>query len=66
MPYAANRIVHDADSHLMELADCLDDFIDPKFRGAYDALPKLRAWRARVRRDLTVPRLTPRENAISS
>ena len=44
MPYAANRIVHDADSHLMEMADCLDDFIDPKFRARYDALPKLQAW----------------------
>jgi predicted TIM-barrel fold metal-dependent hydrolase len=44
MSYAANRVIHDADSHLMELADCLDDFIDPKFRAAYDALPKLKAW----------------------
>jgi len=44
MSYVADRIVHDADSHLMELADCLDDFIDPKFRAAYDALPKLKAW----------------------
>lgn len=44
MPYVANRVVHDADSHLMELADCLDDFIDPKFRAAYDDLPKLKAW----------------------
>lgn len=44
MPYVTNRIVHDADSHLMELADCLDAFIDPKFRAAYDSLPKLKAW----------------------
>ena len=44
MPYVANRIVHDADSHLMELADSLDAFIDPRFRAAYDALPKLQAW----------------------
>lgn len=44
MPYVENRIVHDADSHLMELADCLDEFLDPKFRAAYDALPKLKAW----------------------
>jgi len=44
MPYVTNRIVHDADSHLMELADCLDPFIDPKFRARYDALPKLKAW----------------------
>jgi predicted TIM-barrel fold metal-dependent hydrolase len=45
MPYVENRIVHDADSHLMELPDVLDDFIDPKFRGEYDALPKLKANR---------------------
>ncbi len=44
MPYVANRIVHDADSHLMELADCLDGFMDPKHRARYDALPKLQAW----------------------
>ena len=44
MPYVTNRIIHDADSHLMELADCLDEFIDPKFRARYDALPKLQAW----------------------
>jgi len=43
MPYVENRIVHDADSHLMELPDSLDDFIDPKLRAAYDALPKLKA-----------------------
>src|SRR5215469_1207462 len=44
MAYVENRIVHDADSHLMELADCLDDFLDPEFRAGYDALPKLKAW----------------------
>ncbi len=44
MAYVEDRIVHDADSHLMELADCLDAFIDPRFRAAYDALPKLKAW----------------------
>ena len=45
MPYAADhmrgRVIHDADSHLMELPDALDAFLDPKFRAAYDALPKL-------------------------
>jgi predicted TIM-barrel fold metal-dependent hydrolase len=44
MPYVENRIVHDADSHLMELADCLDEFLDPGLRERYDALPKLKAW----------------------
>ncbi len=41
MAYVEGRIVHDADSHVMELPDSLDAFIDPKFRAAYDALPKL-------------------------
>ncbi len=44
MPYVENRVVHDADSHLMELADCLDDFMDAKARARYDELPKLKAW----------------------
>jgi len=41
MPYASGRIIHDADSHLMELPDVLDPYLDPKFRSAYGALPKL-------------------------
>ncbi len=44
MAYVENRIVHDADSHLMELTDCLDAFLDPKYRAAYDELPKVKAW----------------------
>ncbi|MBI1329786.1 MAG: amidohydrolase family protein [Alphaproteobacteria bacterium] len=44
MPYVENRIVHDADSHLMELTDCLDDFLDARTRAAYDELPKVKAW----------------------
>ncbi|HTQ14294.1 MAG TPA: amidohydrolase family protein [Rhizomicrobium sp.] len=44
MPYVENRVVHDADSHLMELSDCLDAYLDPGFRAAYDGLPKLKAW----------------------
>lgn len=44
MPYVENRLIHDADSHLMELADCLDDFMEQKYRADYDALPKLLAW----------------------
>jgi uncharacterized protein len=41
MPYIENRDVHDADSHLMELPDALDEFLEGKFRSRYDALPKL-------------------------
>jgi predicted TIM-barrel fold metal-dependent hydrolase len=45
MAYAAEhmkgRIIHDADSHLMELPDALDPFLDPKFRAEFDALPRM-------------------------
>ena len=41
MPYVENRVVHDADSHLMELPDALDDYLEARFRARYDALPKL-------------------------
>jgi uncharacterized protein len=41
MPYVENRVVHDADSHLMELPDALDEFFEARFRARYDALPKL-------------------------
>lgn len=39
MPYAQDRIIHDADSHLMELPDCLDPYFDPKLIGRFHALP---------------------------
>jgi uncharacterized protein len=41
MPYVENRVVHDADSHLMELPDALDEYLEARFRARYDALPKL-------------------------
>src|ERR1700678_3013521 len=39
MPYVQDRIVHDADSHLMELEDCLDPYFDRKMLQAYHDLP---------------------------
>ncbi len=42
MPYVENRIVHDADSHLMELDDCLDDYIEGRFKDRYHALASYR------------------------
>jgi len=39
MTYAQSRLIHDADSHLMELDGCLDEWIDPKHRDAFHALP---------------------------
>ena len=42
MPYVENRIVHDADSHLMELGECLDPYIEGRFVDRYHALPSYR------------------------
>jgi predicted TIM-barrel fold metal-dependent hydrolase len=39
MAYVNDRIVHDADSHLMELPDCLDPWFDPKRIEAFHDLP---------------------------
>ena len=41
MPYVENQIIHDADSHLMELPNCLDDYIETRFKPAYHALGKV-------------------------
>ncbi|HEY1425168.1 MAG TPA: amidohydrolase family protein [Caulobacteraceae bacterium] len=39
MPYVEGRIIHDADSHLMELPDCLDAYFDQRMLARYHALP---------------------------
>lgn len=39
MPYVQGRIVHDADSHLMELDDCLDPYFEKGLVGRYHELP---------------------------
>ena len=49
MPYAQGRLIHDADSHLMELDDCLDPYLQPSL------LPRLHAcagYRAQLARGL--------------
>mgnify|MGYP006954598478 CR=1 FL=1 len=43
MAYVEGRIIHDADSHLMELDDCLDGFFTPSL------LPRFRGGAARSR-----------------
>ncbi|MDB5481030.1 MAG: amidohydrolase [Caulobacteraceae bacterium] len=39
MAYVEDRIVHDADSHLMELPNCLDPYLDQKALERYRDLP---------------------------
>jgi len=41
MPYASDRLIHDADSHLMELDGCLDPYFDKAHLAAFHALPYL-------------------------
>ena len=39
MAYVQDQIVHDADSHLMELPDCIDPYFEAKMLARYHALP---------------------------
>ncbi len=47
MTYANGRLIHDADSHLMELDDCLDAYFDPKLLARYHASAGYKAQLAR-------------------
>jgi predicted TIM-barrel fold metal-dependent hydrolase len=42
MAYAQGRLIHDADSHLMELDCCLDPWFESRFLNAFHALPYYR------------------------
>jgi len=39
MAYAQGRLIHDADSHLMELGDCLDPWFEGRYLEAFHNLP---------------------------
>ena len=47
MTYAQGRLIHDADSHLMELDDCLDPYFDNTLLARFHASPGYRAALAR-------------------
>jgi predicted TIM-barrel fold metal-dependent hydrolase len=47
MSYANGRLIHDADSHLMELDDCLDAWFAPGLLARYHASPGYQAQLAR-------------------
>ena len=47
--YANGRLIHDADSHLMELDDCLDAHFQPSLLASFHASP---GYRAQVGRNL--------------
>lgn len=42
MAYIEGRLVHDADSHLMEMTDCLDPYLERSLLERYHALPAFR------------------------
>jgi predicted TIM-barrel fold metal-dependent hydrolase len=50
MSYANGRMIHDADSHLMELDDCLDPFFDARLLARFHALPAYQAKLQAARR----------------
>lgn len=41
MPYIEGRLVHDADSHLMEMSDCLDPYFEKKLLDRFRSHPNL-------------------------
>lgn len=47
MTYANGRLIHDADSHLMELDDCLDAYFEPTLLARYHASAGYKAQLAR-------------------
>ena len=50
MTYVNGRLVHDADSHLMELDDCLDPYFDAATLARFHALPAYQEKIDRARR----------------
>ncbi len=50
MTYAQARWIHDADSHLMELDDCLDAFFQPSLLARFHASPGYRVATSRGQR----------------
>jgi uncharacterized protein len=46
MSYAAGRLIHDADSHLMEMTDVLDPYFEARLLARYHDLPVYRAKHA--------------------
>ncbi|MEO1101124.1 MAG: amidohydrolase family protein [Pseudomonadota bacterium] len=46
MPYVEGRIVHDADSHIMELPDSFDPYLETRYLQRFHELPDVRARRS--------------------
>lgn len=69
MPYANDRLIHDADSHLMELDGCLDPYFDKAHLAAFHALAYLHkkdgdfAWAKTARAQHADPQFRAGEDA---
>ncbi|HEV7157693.1 MAG TPA: amidohydrolase family protein [Caulobacteraceae bacterium] len=67
MTYAQGRLIHDADSHLMELDGCLDPWFDAKHLAAFHDLPSYRkklepvGWADKFRRQHRDPEFVAAE-----
>jgi len=49
MSYAAGRLIHDADSHLMEMTDVLDPYFERRLLERYHALPVYKSKQSHAR-----------------
>jgi predicted TIM-barrel fold metal-dependent hydrolase len=50
MAYVDGKLIHDADSHLMELDDCLDPYFERALLARFHALPAMQVKRAQAGR----------------
>ncbi len=60
MSYANGRLIHDADSHLMELDDCLNDYFEPRLLKRFLESPN---YQARI--STNVARMRPGKSAVA-
>ena len=58
MPYIENRLVHDADSHLMEMSDCLNPYFEKSLLGRFLEHPNLGVARRQQTRHGRSPKAT--------
>jgi predicted TIM-barrel fold metal-dependent hydrolase len=66
MAYVQGRIIHDADSHLMELGDCLDLYLDRRLLAKFHELPGYKRRTARQDRRSADPRAQHADAAFRS
>jgi predicted TIM-barrel fold metal-dependent hydrolase len=63
MSYADGRLIHDADSHLMEPADCLDPYFEKRLLDRFLALPRVKELRTGAKAEHVGERLALQQDA---